>query len=91
MKKEDKIPEFRFDGYENPWRREKLDRIVDVRSGMDYKHLQSGDIPVYGTGGYMLCFPEALGLCRQTHDRVGQPKPSGRGSSCTLTPVQCSG
>lgn len=60
MKKEDKIPEFRFDGYENPWRREKLDRIVDVRSGMDYKHLQSGDIPVYGTGGYMLSVSEAL-------------------------------
>ena len=60
MKKEDKNPEFRFDGYEKAWRREKLDHIVDVRSGMDYKHLQSGDIPVYGTGGYMLSVSEAL-------------------------------
>ncbi|EPI5750293.1 TPA: restriction endonuclease subunit S, partial [Enterococcus faecalis] len=34
--------------------------IVDVRSGRDYKHLGSGNIPVYGTGGYMLSVSEAL-------------------------------
>ena len=34
--------------------------VVDVRSGRDYKHLEEGDIPVYGTGGYMLSVNEAL-------------------------------
>ncbi len=33
---------------------------MDVRSGRDYKHLEEGDIPVYGTGGYMLSVNEAL-------------------------------
>ncbi|EEI13136.1 type I restriction modification DNA specificity domain protein, partial [Enterococcus faecalis TX0104] len=37
-----------------------LKEIVDVRSGRDYKHLGSGNIPVYGTGGYMLSVSEAL-------------------------------
>ncbi len=27
---------------------------------MDYKHLEEGDIPVYGTGGYMLSVNKAL-------------------------------
>ncbi len=60
MKKQSKAPEVRFDGYEKPWKKEKLGDLVDVRSGMDYKHLQYGDIPVYGTGGYMLSVNEAL-------------------------------
>ena len=34
--------------------------VVDVCSGRDYKHLSEGDIPVYGTGGYMLSVSEAL-------------------------------
>ena len=34
--------------------------IVSVCSGKDYKHLNEGDIPVYGTGGYMLSVSEAL-------------------------------
>ena len=34
--------------------------LVDVCSGRDYKHLSEGDIPVYGTGGYMLSVSEAL-------------------------------
>lgn len=55
-----KIPEIRFEGFEEPWFKEKMGRIVDVRSGMDYKHLRYGDIPVYGTGGYMLSVNEAL-------------------------------
>jgi type I restriction enzyme S subunit len=33
---------------------------VKVCSGKDYKHLGEGDIPVYGTGGYMLSVSEAL-------------------------------
>nr|WP_263421631.1 restriction endonuclease subunit S [Streptococcus infantarius] len=38
----------------------KLDKIIDVHSGRDYKHLNKGNIPVYGTGGYMLSVNEAL-------------------------------
>lgn len=42
------------------WEQRKLVDVVDVRSGRDYKHLEEGDIPVYGTGGYMLSVNEAL-------------------------------
>lgn len=34
--------------------------VVDVRSGKDYKHLSEGNIPVYGTGGFMLSVNQAL-------------------------------
>lgn len=37
-----------------------MGELVDVCSGRDYKHLSEGDIPVYGTGGYMLSVSEAL-------------------------------
>ena len=60
MKTTDLTPEVRFDGHKKAWKKEKLCRVVDVKSGMDYKHLQHGDIPVYGTGGYMLSVNEAL-------------------------------
>ena len=33
---------------------------MKVNSGRDYKHLNQGDIPVYGTGGYMLSVDESL-------------------------------
>jgi type I restriction enzyme S subunit len=42
------------------WEQFELGEIVDVRSGRDYKHLNEGDIPVYGTGGYMLSVDKAL-------------------------------
>ena len=42
------------------WEQRKLGEIVDVCSGRDYKHLTDGNIPVYGTGGYMLSVSEAL-------------------------------
>ena len=54
------IPEIRFNGFANAWEQRKLRDIVDVCSGRDYKHLSEGDIPVYGTGGYMLSVSEAL-------------------------------
>ena len=44
----------------NDWEQRKLGDIVDVCSGRDYKHLEEGNIPVYGTGGYMLSVNEAL-------------------------------
>ncbi len=54
------FPELRFPGFTDPWEQRKLGKIVDVRSGRDYKHLSEGKIPVYGTGGYMLSVNEAL-------------------------------
>ena len=34
--------------------------MVNIGSGMDYKHLGEGNIPVYGTGGYMCSVDKAL-------------------------------
>ena len=50
----------RFKGFTDAWEQRKLEALVDVCSGRDYKHLTEGDIPVYGTGGYMLSVSEAL-------------------------------
>ncbi|MBC7417566.1 MAG: restriction endonuclease subunit S [Pedobacter sp.] len=35
------------------WKVKKLGELLQFGSGKDYKHLNSGDIPVYGTGGVM--------------------------------------
>lgn len=50
------------------WEQRKFSEIVDVCSGRDYKHLNEGPIPVYGTGGYMTSVCEALSHNR---DAVG--------------------
>ena len=54
------VPEIRFAGFTDPWEQRKFSEIVDVCSGRDYKHLDEGPIPVYGTGGYMTSVSEAL-------------------------------
>ena len=56
----EKVPEIRFSGFTDDWEQRKLGDVVEVCSGRDYKHLDAGDIPVYGTGGYMLSVSEAL-------------------------------
>jgi len=60
MRVESKVPTVRFEGFSAEWKERELHQVVDVRSGRDYKHLSIGDIPVYGTGGYMLSVNEAL-------------------------------
>lgn len=55
-----KAPALRFKGFTNDWEERKLGDFIDVKSGKDYKHLNSGSIPVYGTGGYMLSVDRAL-------------------------------
>ncbi|WP_432321180.1 restriction endonuclease subunit S [Olsenella uli] len=50
------------------WEQRKFSDIVDVCSGKDYKHLEEGPIPVYGTGGFMTSVDEALSYDR---DAVG--------------------
>lgn len=42
------------------WEQRKFADVVDIGSGMDYKHLEEGNIPVYGTGGYLLSVNKAL-------------------------------
>ena len=55
-----KVPELRFKGFTDDWKEHKFADFIDVKSGKDYKHLNSGPIPVYGTGGYMLSVDRAL-------------------------------
>lgn len=59
-KKGEKNPEIRFPGFTDDWEQRKFADFIDVNSGKDYKHLNSGSIPVYGTGGYMLSVDRAL-------------------------------
>ena len=54
------VPELRFPGFEGEWEEKQLGNIIKVNSGKDYKHLDKGDIPVYGTGGYMTSVSEPL-------------------------------
>ncbi|HHE7447072.1 TPA: restriction endonuclease subunit S [Staphylococcus aureus] len=54
------VPELRFPGFEGEWEEKKLGDLIKVNSGKDYKHLEKGDIPVYGTGGYMTSVSESL-------------------------------
>ena len=60
MQEKARVPAIRFAGFTDAWEQRKLGEIVDVCSGRDYKHLSEGEIPVYGTGGYMLSVSEAL-------------------------------
>lgn len=67
-KKGSLYPEIRFAGFTEPWEERKLGDVVTVCSGKDYKHLREGNIPVYGTGGYMLSVSEALSY---SNDAIG--------------------
>ncbi|WP_139856655.1 restriction endonuclease subunit S [Aequorivita sinensis] len=42
------------------WEVVQLNEVLTIGSGRDYKHLEEGDIPVYGTGGYMTSVNEYL-------------------------------
>ncbi|MCG9792464.1 restriction endonuclease subunit S [Flavobacterium algicola] len=48
-------------GNEYPdWEEKKLGEVLKIGSGKDYKHLEKGNIPVFGTGGYMLSVNKCL-------------------------------
>ena len=53
-------PKLRFPEFSENWNEKKLGGVLDIGSGRDYKHLNRGDIPVYGTGGYMLSVDDYL-------------------------------
>ncbi|GEO69371.1 restriction endonuclease subunit S [Levilactobacillus acidifarinae] len=48
------VPAIRFKGFTDAWEQRKLKNVLKVNSGRDYKNLKPGNIPVYGTGGFML-------------------------------------
>lgn len=53
-------PEIRFAGFSGDWKCQTFEDLIDLCSGRDHKHLSDGDIPVYGTGGYMRSVNKAL-------------------------------
>jgi len=56
------VPELRFPEFENSngWKKKAFSKLFKIGSGRDYKHLGKGEIPVYGTGGYMLSVDDFL-------------------------------
>ncbi len=56
------VPKIRFANINDEWEQRKLKDVLTVNSGRDYKHLGPGDIPVYGTGGYMLSVNDKLSI-----------------------------
>lgn len=53
-------PRLRFPGFTGDWIQRKFADCFDIGSGRDYKHLSMGDIPVYGSGGFMCYVDEFL-------------------------------
>ena len=49
------VPELRFPEFEKDeeWEYKRLEDLCKIGNGKDYKHLNKGCIPVYGSGGYM--------------------------------------
>lgn len=56
------VPKLRFVEFKDAgkWEEKAFDQLFTIGSGKDYKHLSKGDIPVYGSGGYMLSVDEYL-------------------------------
>lgn len=49
------VPTLRFREFQNDarWIPNKIDHVCKIGNGRDYKHLSAGNIPVYGSGGYV--------------------------------------
>jgi len=56
------IPQLRFPEFvnEGEWEKKCLEELFEIGNGRDYKHLGKGEIPVYGSGGYMLSVDDYL-------------------------------
>ena len=52
-KKKMLVPQLRFPEFDGEWERSKIGDNLTIGSGRDYKHLEIGNIPVFGTGGLM--------------------------------------
>jgi type I restriction enzyme, S subunit len=49
------VPKLRFPEFRNQaaWRVKSFSDLFTIGNGRDYKHLGAGEVPVYGSGGYM--------------------------------------
>jgi type I restriction enzyme S subunit len=58
----EKVPKYRFKEFEKDgeWVEKTFEQLFIIGNGRDYKHLDKGKIPVYGSGGYMLSVNECL-------------------------------
>ena len=54
------VPHLRFPEFGGEWETYIIADILCIGNGRDYKHLSKGDIPVFGTGGYMTSVNECL-------------------------------
>ena len=54
------VPNLRFKEFEGEWITYKIKDVLSIGNGRDYKHLNNGGIPVFGTGGYMTSVDECL-------------------------------
>ncbi|MCP9848514.1 restriction endonuclease subunit S [Cyanobium sp. Morenito 9A2] len=56
------VPRLRFPEFRKAaeWAVKPFDDLFIVGNGRDYKHLEAGDVPVYGSGGYMLSVNDHL-------------------------------
>ena len=56
------VPKLRFPEFQNDgdWVEKRFEQLFVIGNGRDYKHLEKGDIPVFGSGGYMLSVDEYL-------------------------------
>ncbi len=56
------VPKLRFPDFVNDgeWKEKIFSQLFEFGNGKDYKHLSTGNIPVYGTGGKMLSVNEYL-------------------------------
>lgn len=56
------IPKYRFPEFSNHgnWQEKSFSQLFEFGNGKDYKHLLTGDVPVYGTGGKMLSVNDYL-------------------------------
>ena len=48
-----RVPKLRFKEFDVVWIVKDVNSILKIGSGKDYKHLDIGNIPVYGTGGIL--------------------------------------
>ena len=55
-----KVPNLRFKEFQGEWITYKIKDVLSIGNGRDYKHLNNGGIPVFGTGGYMKSVDECL-------------------------------
>ncbi|WP_308277646.1 restriction endonuclease subunit S [Prevotella sp.] len=54
------VPNLRLKEFQGEWITYKIKDVLSIGNGRDYKHLSNGEIPVFGTGGYMTSVDECL-------------------------------